>query len=246
VSAVLVHGVAAATDRLHMSTPGARCIEHGEFSAIVTEADPAGLRAASALRLHWQVLEEAAATATVIPVRFGTAMASDRAVVDELLAPRHDELVSLLAQLAGKLQITVKGEFDEERLMRGIVEGSPAVARLRERVDGVPAAAAYYDRIRLGQMIADQVEAARERCGDRVHERLAPMSVATSRERTSSPNAAVNAAFLLEADAEPEFRAAVGELQREFAGMVRLRCVGPLPPYSFCDLDSAPRSSAWA
>ena len=51
------------------------------------------MRAASTLRLHWRVLEEAAAPTTVLPVRFGTVMADDAAVVDDLLAPRHDELV---------------------------------------------------------------------------------------------------------------------------------------------------------
>ena len=58
----------------------------------------------------------------VLPVRFGTAMADDRAVVEELLAPAHDELVARLAELAGKVQITVKGNFDEERLLRGVVD----------------------------------------------------------------------------------------------------------------------------
>jgi hypothetical protein len=246
VSTVLVHGVTASAGGLRLTTPGARCVEHGEIAAIVTDSDPSELRAANALRSHWRVLEEAAATVTVLPVRFGTAMASDRSVVDELLAHRHDELVSRLAQLVGNVQITVKGEFDQEQLLRGVVNASPAVARLRERVSGVPAAAAYYDRIRLGQLIADEVERARERCTAHVLERLEPMAAAASRERTATAETAVNAAFLIEADAEREFRSAVDELQREFAGTVQLRCVGPLPPYSFSDLGAAPRSSAWA
>ena len=244
MTAALVHGVAAATDRFELS--GARCVTHGELAAIVTDADPSALRAASAIRQHWRVLEEAAGSATVLPVRFGTVMADDHAVVDELLAPRHDELVSRLAGLAGKVQITVKGEFDEERLMRAVVDASPAVARLRERVRGVPEAAAYYDRIRLGQLIAEAVEDARERCTARVFERLQPLAAAVSRERTSSVHSAVNAAFLVAHDSEPGFRAAADELQREFGEAVQLRCVGPLPPYSFSDIGSEPRAASWA
>jgi hypothetical protein len=246
VSAVLVHGVAAAADRIELAEPGVRRVAHGELAAIVTDADPSGLRAASALRLHWRVLEEAAGRATVLPVRFGTVMADDDAVVVELLAPRQDELVSLLAELFGKAQLTVKGDFDQERLMRCVVESTPAVARLRERVSGVPEAAAYYDRIRLGQLISEEVERARERCAARVLDRLAPLAVAVSRERVSSVDAAVNAAFLVPHDSEAELRAAVGGLERELAGMVRLRCIGPLPPYSFADIESAPRSPTWA
>ena len=246
MSEVLVHGVALAADRVELSEPGVRWTTHGELAALVTDVDPSGMRAASTLRRHWRVLEEVATAATVAPIRFGTAMADDRAVVDELLAPRQEELVSLLAELRGKVQLTVKGDFDTEQLLRGVVEASPSVARLRERVNRVPEAAAYYDRIRLGQMIADDVERARARCAERVMERLQPLAVAAAVERLSSMDAAVNAAFLVEPTRQAAFEAAVIELEREFAGGVRLRCIGPLPPYSFSEISAAPRSATWA
>ena len=44
------------------------------------------------MRRHWQLLEAVAATATVVPVQFGTAMAGDDAVAAEFLAPRQDDL----------------------------------------------------------------------------------------------------------------------------------------------------------
>ena len=197
MTSVLVHGVVAARDELELAAPS-RWVRHGDVAAIVTDTDESGLRAASALRLHWQVLETTAGSDSVPPVRFGTAMADDRAVVEELLAPRHDELVSHLAELSGRVQITVKGTFDEERLLRGVVDASPAIARLRERVAGVPEAAAYYDRIRLGQLIAEEVEHARQHYAARVVERLEPLAAATSIERVSAADAAVNAAFLIQ------------------------------------------------
>jgi len=101
VTSVLVHGVVAARDELELAAPS-RWVRHGDVAAIVTDTDESGLRAASALRLHWQVLETTAGSVAVLPVRFGTAMADDRAVVEELLAPRHDELVSHLAELSGR------------------------------------------------------------------------------------------------------------------------------------------------
>ena len=127
---VLVHGVVAARDSAELAAPS-RFVNHGEVAAIVTDTEQSGVRAASALRLHWQVLETAARSATVLPVRFGTAMDDEQSVVRELLAPRHDELVSHLAELFGRVQITVKGDFDQGRLMRSVVDGSPAIARLR-------------------------------------------------------------------------------------------------------------------
>jgi hypothetical protein len=245
MSQVLVHGVVAAADQRALSEPGLRWIALGELAALVATVDPAGLRAARTLRLHWQVLEEVASTATVLPVRFGTVMADDEAVVRELLEPRQEELAAMLAELAGKVQLTVKGEFDQERLMRDVVQASPAIARLRDRVRGVPEAAAYYDRIKLGQLISDDVEQARQHCSARVIERLEPLAVAVSQERVSSINAAVNAAFLVVQDKQDDFKSAVAEVEREFAGALTLRCIGPLPPYSFADMSPATRTGTW-
>jgi len=245
MSKVLVHGVVAAGDRRALSEPSLRWITHGELAALVATVDPSGLRAARTLRLHWQVLEEVASITTVLPVRFGTVMADDAAVVRDLLEARQGELAAVLAELAGKVQMTVKGEFDQERLMRDVVQASPSIARLRDRVRGVPEAAAYYDRIKLGQLIADDVERARDRCSARVIERLEPLAVAVSHERLSSINAAVNAAFLVVQAKEDDFKSAVAELAREFGGDLQLRCIGPLPPYSFSDMDPATRTGAW-
>jgi Gas vesicle synthesis protein GvpL/GvpF len=246
MSEVLIHGIVAAADRPELAEPGVRWVTHGELAALVGTVDPSGTRAANAIRLHWRVLEAAASAGTVLPVRFGTVMASDAAVVDDLLAPRQAELASLLADLAGKVQMTVKGEFDQERLMRGVVEASPSIARLRERVRGISEAAGYYDRIRLGEMVAESVERARQAYVGRVSERLEPLTVAVKVEPVSSIDGAVNAAYMVEHVRQVEFRAAVNELDHEFDGAVRMRCIGPLPPYSFADADFAQRRPTWA
>jgi hypothetical protein len=246
MSEVHVHGVVPAAERTEIASADVRRITHGDVAALVSDAGPGQLGASRILRKHWRLLDEAASTTTVLPVRFGTIMAGDREVADEFLAPRHDELVAGLAELAGKVQLTVKGFFEEETLMRGVVERSPAVARLRERVRGLPEAAAYYDRIQLGQLVAAEVERARERDTALVLERLQPLAVAAVRQPPATPDAAVNAAFLVERDRVDEFSAAVAELGRELAGRVRLRYVGPLPAYSFADDGATSGTGAWA
>ena len=233
MSEVHVHGVVPAAEQTEIASAPVRRVAHREVAALVSDVEPGELTAPRVLRVHWRVLEEAAATTTVLPVRFGTVMAGEKAVVDEFLAPRHDDLAAELRQLAGKVQLTVKGFFEEEALMRGVVESSPAIARLRERVRDVPEAAAYYERIELGRLVAGEVERARERDTGRVLARLGPLAVAASSEPPATIDGAVNTAFLVERERIDDFSQAVGELGRELEGRVRLRYVGPLPPYSF-------------
>jgi hypothetical protein len=244
MSEVHVYGVVPASARLDLADEGVRLIAHREVAALVRDTDPGELRAVSVLRDHWRVLEEASAHATVLPVRFGTVMADDGAVVEQFLEPSHDELAAQLAAMAGKVQLTVKGFYDEEALMAGVVAGSPAIARLRERVNGLPEAAAYYKRIELGQLVAAEVERTRERDAQAILERLEPIALAARLEPASAADAAVNAAFLVDEGRVDEFSEAVARLGRELAGRIRLRYVGPLPPYSFTDVNE--RSGSWA
>src|SRR5690348_6651088 len=145
---VQVYGVVPAGSAPELA--GIRVVAHRDVAAIVSDIDDADMRAARVLRAHWRVLDEANASTTVLPVRFGTVMADDDAVVAEFLAPAHEELAATLADMAGKVQLTVKGTYEEGVLMAGVVARSPAIARMREEVSGLPEAATYYKRIELG------------------------------------------------------------------------------------------------
>jgi hypothetical protein len=251
VTAVYLYGIAPAAEQANVEAPGVgeehggvRRIVHRELAALVSDVDEGPLVAARGLRAHWRVLEEAVATATVLPVRFGTVLESDDAVVEQFLAPRHDRLVALLADLSGKVQLSVKGFYDEERLLRGVLQSSPAVAKMRERVTGRPKAATYYDRIQLGEAVAGEVERAREQDSAMVLGRLQSLAVAARLEPPGTPDAAVHAAFLVERSRVDEFSEAVGKLGDEVQGRMRIRYLGPLPPYSFTEEQEA--VGAWA
>jgi Gas vesicle synthesis protein GvpL/GvpF len=245
MSEVYVHAVTAASASDAVEAAGARAMVHRGLAAIATDAAAAGIKATELMRRHWRLLEAVAETATVLPVRFGTAMAGEEAVVSEFLAPRHDDLAAQLAALDGKVQLTVKGTYDEEALLRSIVSASPQVAALRERVRATPGAAGHFHRIQLGELVAAEVEQSRARDAAWVLERLQGLAVATSSEPAGGTDGAVNAAFLVARERGEEFARAFETAAAELAGRVELRLLGPMPPYSFASeqIDGAP---AWA
>jgi len=218
--------------RASIEGAGARAVAGDELAAIVTDSAGA-TRAADLMRRHWQILEAIAATDVVVPVQFGTAMADDDAVVAEFLAPRHEDLVAQLEAFEGKVQLTVKGTYDETALMRSVVDGSPAVASLRAQVRGMSEAAGHFKRIQLGELVAAEVEQVRERDAAWLHEQLDALAVASSREAATGLQGAVNAAFLVERKRVAEFGRAVDAAAERLDGRIELRLLGPLPPYSF-------------
>jgi hypothetical protein len=247
---VYVYGVLSASDQAAVTVGGVekaevRTIEHAGLVALVSTLETDSLAAAREVRAHWRVLEEASKGATVIPVRFGTVMEGDDAVRERLLGPNAEGLTGLLRELAGRVQLNVSGDYDEDALLREVVLASPAVAALRERVRKLSETAGYYDRIKLGELVAAEVGRRREQDTALALERLEPCAAATRVEEPSTPNAAFKLAFLVESGAVDTFSEAVGALREALAGRVALRYVGPLPPYSFAEADLSAGAAAW-
>lgn len=249
---IYVYGVVSAPELPELDVagvgeeaPSLRAVAHDQVTAVVSDVEPGPLTAARDLRAHWRVLEELAGRATVVPVRFGTVMEGDDVVVRDFLAPQEERLAALLAELRGKVQLNVKGFYDEDRLLRDVISGSPAVARLRERVQGLPEAAGYYDRIRLGELVSAEVDRHRDQDGALVLERLGPLAVAAKNDAPASTDMAVNAAFLVEEARVDDFSAEVGRLTDELGGRMRIRYVGPMPAYSFADAELGDGGPAW-
>ena len=63
--------------------------------------------------------------------------------------------------------------------------------------------------------------------------------MAARREPPTTPEGAVNAAFLVERSRVDEFSQAVAGLETEVKDRMQLRYVGPMPPYSFMEEEAA-------
>jgi hypothetical protein len=250
--ATYVYGVVAAADKTEIQAAGVggekarvRRVVLDGVAALVSDVPRGALVAARDVRAHWGVLEEAAARTTVLPVRVGTVMESDAAVADEFLAPNAERLAALLADLEGKVQLNVKGFYDEELLLREVVQQTPQVARMRERVQALPEAAGYYDRIRLGELVAAEIDRRRARDAELVMGWFEPLAEAAKVEPPTTRNGAVNAAFLVRRDRVDDFSAAVERLAAELGDRIKIRYVGPLPPYSFADGNVLVEGGGW-
>jgi hypothetical protein len=250
-SAVYVYGVMPADELGGIAVTGVedaeiRPVQHGGLAALTSAIRGEALQAANEVRAHWRVLEEATTTATVLPTRFGTVMESEEAVRERLLAPNAERLEELLRAVAGRVQLNVKGDYDEPSLMREIVSSSPGIAALRDRLSGLPDEAGYYERIRLGELVAAEVQRRREADTQLAIDALGPLAVEAKEEEPSRQEAAFNLAFLVERDRRDQFTEGVNGLVAKLGDRVEIRYVGPLPPYSFAGADLNAGSEAWA
>ncbi|MFC5747579.1 GvpL/GvpF family gas vesicle protein [Actinomadura rugatobispora] len=213
-------------------------IAHQDCAALTSDL-PAGrpLGERSDLLAHQHVLEALLEAGTVaVPFRFGAALAGPEAVEKELLAANADRLTQILDQLDGRLEMRVRGTYVQDAVLRELLTDDPQIADLNARLRQIPedaADAAYYDRVRLGEMIAHALEQRREHDAQALLEPLAGAAEATVRKQPAREDDVVDAAFLIDAARREHFENTVRELGAAHADRITLRLIGPLPPYDF-------------
>jgi hypothetical protein len=248
VSEVLVHvyGVVAATARLPDDMKGrndqpVRRIEDEALAVLVSDvADDARVRRADLLA-HAHLLEGVAAEATVVPSRFGVLMPDDDTVRREFLEQRRDHLLGLLDAFDGCVQVTVQATYDEDAALRELLRRDPALTALRDSTDAADQAA----QMRLGEAIAAALASLCEETGDMIVDRLRPYALAASLNELRGAYDVASVALLVRRENRERLDAAVGELDRQAAGQMVIRYVGPQPPYAFLD-HVVTREQTWA
>jgi hypothetical protein len=225
----------------------AHTLDDGDLAALVGEV-PAGPLTGTKddVVAHSRVLEEAIRTATVLPMRFGVVLDGPVAVRRDLLRTHEGELRELIGAMDGKVQLRVRAMYAHESALREIVAEEPEIAQLRQSLHGKPDDATYYDRIRLGEMIAEALERKRSQDADALFGRLEPLAVDLVSEPPVHEQMVLNAGLLVERRRLDEIGGLLEALGKEVAPRIDVRTIGPLPPYSFVELPDASREASWA
>ena len=211
-----------------------RAVRYRDLTALVSDVDlDRPLGRAEDLVTHEELLDGSAADVPVLPLRFGAVLASDEAVTEELLGPHYDEFASALEQLEGRAEYVVKGRYIEHAILREILADNPQAAELGTQISGADPDAIRDQRIQLGEIVNNAVEAMRQAdtraFGDAVEGKVAASAVRPPSHELD----AVYAAFLVPSDATADFERAVGELAQDWEGRIELTMNGPIAAYDF-------------
>lgn len=219
-----VYGVTWASARLPDDLD---VVEHEELAAVTMPVDRRHLRAKRRdLLRHAEIVQRVFDVAPVVPLQFGVVLDD---VVDDLLEPRKHELVRLLTELEGLVELTLRATYREEDVLRALLVEQPELARLRER--GTP--------MQLGEAVARALAARREADARAIVSALEPRVRATAVDELRTELDVFRGAFLVERKRVKRVDAEVERLARAQAGTTSFKLTGPLPPHHFVHLGEA-------
>jgi hypothetical protein len=214
----------------------ASAVRLDEFGEEVIEANLRDARwLAEKVQAHDNVLSAAVGRTVVLPFRFGTIYRSEAQVQD--LLRRRDDFRSTLARLDGATELGVKAFVDAHALRRRLAEGEGT------HDDPISAGRAYMQRRQVERRVGEDVDRFVADCARESHARL----TAGARDGRANPiqlpqsdvvaeRMILNGAYLVDVDAQEEFRGAVRELEHAYGtNGVRYEVTGPWPPYNFVD-----------
>ena len=238
---VYVYGILPGDVEVADDTPGVgdppgqvRLVRYQDLTALVSDVDASQpLGGPQDLTAHAQLLDAAAVGMPVLPLRFGAVVDSEDAVAHELLEAHYDEFTETLSELDGLAQYVVKGRYVEDAILTEVPSEDPQAASLNDQIRGTAPDTTRGERIQLGEMINNAVDAKRQQDTRALGDALEGLITASAVRPPSHELDAVHAAFLVKVDAEKKMELAVRKLAQDWDGRISLQLNGPMAAYDF-------------
>jgi len=239
VTGCLVYAVVRAQEHDTLTATGLddaplRLISHGPVAAVVNDIlveRPPGRRAD--LLAYSRVVDDLLGGGVVVPVQFGSVLADEHSVLEDFLAPNEEYFTELLDQLEGRAQFNVRAIYREDAALAEIVATDPVVADLRARTRDLPEEVSYADRVRLGELVSQQIDLKREFDTEVLVGSIAPFTAAHHVRMGSGPDVVFDLTVLVDDDHRASFEQQLEDLAEAVHERMRLRLVGPVAPYEF-------------
>jgi Gas vesicle synthesis protein GvpL/GvpF/Lsr2 len=210
------------------------------LAALISEVDLSGqLRSSDDLKTHREILDATATEVPVLPLHFGTVLASEHEVAEELLAAHHDEFADALEQLEGHAEFLVRGTYVERAVLDQVLSDNRQAAWLQDQIQGKDPGAAQDARIKLGGILNEAVTARREQDTRALEQAMEGVSVASAVKEPAHELDAIHVAFLVAADQESDVERVIEDLARDWEGRIEVQLLGPMAAYDFAGTLSA-------
>nr|NQU94384.1 GvpL/GvpF family gas vesicle protein [Bacteroidota bacterium] len=186
---------------------------------------------------HERVLEEAMKQFTVLPVQFSTITEhNDDTVILRILEKDYKKFDNLLNKMEGKKELGLKVLSKEAAMYESIIEKYDDIRSLRGKLMNLPVDKTHYQRMKIGEMVAEAIKKETENYKNIILDVLNPLADDVKINDNYGDMMILNAAFLIKNSIEPEFDKAVKDLDEKYGRFMTFKYVGTLPPYNFVNL----------
>ena len=158
----------------------------------------------------------------MLPLKFGFT-ASDREAVERVLEQAYIQLRTYLDRLQGTMELVIQASWELPKILQGIVKENPELAGA--------------DPAQTGRLLFEAAELKKKKLVAAIHAQLSPLSRDYAEAPLKTEAMILNRSYLVEKDQESRFDEAVNSVATEFEDALTFRYIGPLPVYSFVNIE---------
>jgi hypothetical protein len=211
-------------------------ISHNGISAVVSDAAAEISETIQEdLLTHNRVLEQVLQTSSVLPLRLGT-VAKNETEVRAFLQKAHRPLCNALEQIAGKVEFDVEVAWNGDAIFRLIAEQDEEIRKYKEQILATGRRPGPDEQMAAGVMVAHAIARQRAEFAKAVEVELQALSERVSSLKSRDQETVFNAAFLVLQERKKAFEEAIYGLGAKHGQLLKFRFAGPLPCYSFVNL----------
>ena len=186
---------------------------------------------------HQKVLEELFKEHTVLPVKFGTVGDGIQTIREKVLKAEHLKIKKHMDFLKDKSELGLKIFWiDSENIFTRILEENPQIQRLRDHLNSHNGGL-QRDQIRLGNMVEKALKKRKQEWEKKIFSFLNGLWVEHKKSKIIADNMVVNSVFLVSKENEKQFDKAVERIDEYYAGQLKIKYIGPVPPSNFIELE---------
>lgn len=186
--------------------------------------------------MHGKVNEWLLKEHDVVPMCFGT-IAKDEADILKLMEKAYVQILVALKIVSHKVEFVVQAFFDEKRAIAELLQESPEIQELKGQAETQSGIFALPLKIRLGKLIYERLEAWRQELRTSIVDALKEYAVDVKEGKRQSQDLLMNDSFLIERILEPKFDSKMNELEEKYGEFLKFKYIGPMPPYSFVNIN---------
>ncbi len=212
-------------------------ISSGAVSAVVSDAPSGRIRPERRnFAAHQNVLKKLLEAGDLLPMSFGN-VSDGASAVRGFLSQHQASILEGLQRVSGKIEMGLKVNLDVPNIFEFLVNRNDELRLARDQLLGRSREATQDDKIELGRLFANILEAEREEQTDFVEKILLKSCSEIKRNKCRDEREVMNLACLIERNRLDKFEAVVFEAANNFDDNFAFDYNGPWAPHNFVDVD---------
>ena len=184
------------------------------------------------LTVYQSVIEKVMTDHPIIPVKFGSLLDGDEAVIG-VLQRGKDRIVQSLLEMENKIELDVMALWPDLNVIMTEIGQSDEIKEMKERAAEQSEKDVLEMRINAGKKVKALLDQKRESLQSVIMPPLLNMAEKHCIHALMDDSMIMNAAFLVKKEDAARLEGVVAGLDRHFEDRINFRIIGPLPPYSF-------------